>query len=339
MTDHDFRAVQVLLVDRDSNIRRLLRGILARMGMSAITEFATVQEAGPSLSGTLLDLVLVEADPPEGDGFRFIQALRHSQAATNPFAGVIATTWQPTQALMVRFGASGADDLLVKPFSAKQVHDRVANIVENRKPFVVTSEYVGPDRRKAPREGQQIPLVDVPNTLRQKALGLFDRSKVGEAIAKGLADINDQKVVRHGFQVAFLVIFALPGLSQDPPDRMALEHLLRVAIPLEDLLRRLAATELRSQVETYAHALRLHLDKVRLQSHAGPEEVEALRRAAVGLAALTARRADVEVVEQEVRVAVNSYRARLDQIAQAKAAQAAPEKGTEATPEEAKPTT
>lgn len=322
MVDYDLRPLQIVIVDKEGNTRRLLRGILARLGLDKIMDFAETTDVSAALTATPADLLFIDADAPDTDGLRFVQMLRHSQAPHNPFLGVIAMTWHPTQPLMVRFAASGADDLMAKPFSAKQVHDRIINLIEHRKPFVVTADYIGPDRRRQGREGVQIPTVNVPNTIRQKATGSFDRGRAGEAVADALEAINVQKVVRCGFQVAFLIQFAAPGAAQGG-DRMAVEHLVRAGSVLEDLMRRLKPdSDMRPEADECAQRLRRGLERMRATGADRPvSDIELMRQAAVALAALTARRTDRQSVEHEVEAAVDSYRARLREIAQAKAEQ------------------
>lgn len=321
MAEYDFRSLAVLIVDREVNTRRLLRGILARMGVDRILDFPNTADVPTAMMAIQPDLLFIDADAPDPEGLKFVQGLRHAQPPHNPFLGIIATTWQPTQPLLLRFNATGADDMMVKPFSAKQVQDRLVNLIEARKSFVVTADYIGPDRRRQPREGIQIPLFDVPNTLRMKAAGQFDRGRAAEALANAHEAINLQKVVRNGFQVAFLIDFACPGVSVGG-DRMAADHLLRAGIALDDLMRRLRPeSDLRGQAETYAATIRAAVE----QFKAAPDKpligVQPLRAAAIGICALTARRADLPAVEGEVRGAVTSYRNRLAQIAQAKAEQ------------------
>lgn len=317
MAEYDFRQVHVFLIDREHNTRRLLRGILIRMGIEKVSEFTNTAEAQSALAVSMPDLLITDVEP-EWEGFRLIHALRHAIHATNPFIVTIATTWQPTSQFMMRFTGSGADDIIVKPFSTKQVQDRVLHLIEQRKPFVVTSDYIGPDRRRSPREGQQIPLTDVPNTLRLKALGMLERGAIGDQIGKAMLSINQQKVVRLGFQGAFLMLFALPGLAQEPPDRMAVEHLLRVQPAVEDMLRRMPAGDTRVQADLYVRVLHNGIESFKLAPQQPIADAETLHRAAIGLAALTAQRTDVAALEQEVAAAVTAYRTRLEQIVQAK---------------------
>lgn len=322
MTDYDFRSMAVLIVDREVNTRRLLRGILARMGVDRILDFTNITDVPTAMVAVQPDLMFIDADAPDPEGLKFVQGLRHAQAPHNPFIGVIATTWQPTPSLLMRFNATGADDMMAKPFSAKQVHDRLVNLIEARKSFVVTADYIGPDRRRQPREGIQIPLFEVPNTLRMKALGQYDRNRAADSVANALDAINAQKIVRSGFQVAFLIDFATPGLAVGG-DRMAADHLVRGGAALEDLMRRLRPdSDLRGPAENYAATIRAAVEAFRNAPDQPLLGVQPLRAAAIGIAALTSRRTDLSAVEAEVRGAVTAYRNRLAQIAQAKAEQA-----------------
>ena len=319
MPDHDFRSLAVIIVDRDVNTRRLLRGILARMGVNRTMDFPDTGDAMAAMIAIQPDLLFIDADAPDPGGLKFVQGLRHAQAPYNPFLGIIATTWQATPPLLMRFNNTGADDMMVKPFSTKQVQDRLTNLIDTRRSFVVTADYIGPDRRRQPREGIQIPLFDVPNTVRLKAFGLFDRHQVDEATADSLEAINLQKVVRGGFQVAFLVDFACPGLIVGG-DRMAADHLLRAGGALEEVMRRLKPdSDLRGEAESHATIIRKALHQFRQAPEQPLSGATPLRAAAIGLAAVTSRRLDHNLVDQEVRGAVTAYRNRLAQIAQAKA--------------------
>lgn len=320
MPDVDFRALQVMIVDKDSNTRRLLRGILARLGIDKISDFASSTDVPAAMLATQPDLLFIDADAADPEGLRFVQNIRHAQLPHNPFICIIAMTWQPTQPLMMRFTATGADDLMVKPFSAKQVQDRLTNLIDGRKGFVVTADYIGPDRRRQPRDGMQVPLFNVPNNLRLKVTGLYDKARIAEAVADALEAINVQKVVRCGFQIAFLADFGVAGASAGG-DKMAADHLLRISPMLEELMRRLKPeADMREALEKYAATIRTTLEAFKAAPDKPAAGMPALHAAAIGIAAVTSRRTDLSAVEQEVRGAVTSYRNRLAEIAQAKAA-------------------
>ncbi|MEA1677239.1 response regulator [Nitrospirillum sp. BR 11163] len=316
----DLSKIQTLLVDADLNTRRILRAMLARMGMDKVTEHANLAEAAGSPA--TIDLVILDADQADGAALRWIHAIRHGLTTLNPFVGAIVMTWNPTQQMMIRFAGSGADDILVKPYSPKQVQDRLINLIENRKKFVVTSDYVGPDRRRSPREGQVVQLIDVPNPPRLKCTGEFDRVNIHELTAHATKVIDSEKVVRHGFQVAFLVEFALPGLSVEPPEKRAMDHALRVIGVLEDLERRLPPGDLRVEATNHIRRMENLLGILKTRGVLPADEVEALRREAHSLMGLTSRVDDAEKRMNEVLAAVAGYRARLDQLTLAKTTEA-----------------
>jgi hypothetical protein len=97
--------------------------------------------------------------------------------------------------------------VVLKPYSLRQIMDPVQALVDRRRPFVVTADYVGPERRTAPRAGQVIEQIAVPNPLAAKVLAL-DPASQSAAAATAWAEIERQKTQRLVFQALFLVRLA-----------------------------------------------------------------------------------------------------------------------------------
>lgn len=108
------------------------------------------------------------------DACQTFSAIRHNELGTNPFICINGVAWSPKQALVNKVMGSGADVLVAAPISPSLILDRIEALVRSRKPFVVTSDYIGPDRRFLDDRGNEIELMEVPNSLRAKALGQFD---------------------------------------------------------------------------------------------------------------------------------------------------------------------
>jgi hypothetical protein len=96
---------------------------------------------------------------------------------------------------------------VLKPYSLQQIMDPVIALVDRRRPFVVTSDYVGPERRTSHREGQIIDQIVVPNSLAAKVLNL-DQAEQDAAAEAAWAEIDRQKSQRLVFQALFLVRLA-----------------------------------------------------------------------------------------------------------------------------------
>lgn len=322
MPDYDFSLVDAAIIDTQHNTQRVLREVLSRLGLKRVETYGSVRDAAGTVAEATPDLILLDADGEEAEALRLVRSLRNDPDTRNPYACIVATTWQPTPLLLMRVTNAGADDLLVKPVSPKQVQERLATLIETRKKFVVTADYTGPDRRKSPRDGAQVPLLDAPNTLRLKATNRWAHINARQLMAEANSFVNEQKLLRTSVQVSFLIEFAVPGLSARPPERIALDHVARVPGFLDDLMRRLDDGGEPSPAAATAKSLKLLVERLRAQAESGAvaaEELERVRSLARDLMQGLDRNRPLESMTEEVATAVAGYRARLEQMAQAKA--------------------
>lgn len=324
MPENDFSNVEAVVVDSQMHSLRLVREMLARLSIKKVEVFDSVDNALAFMATSAPDLLLVDCDGPlEADAFRMVRAIRNELTVQNPYATIIITTWQPTQAHVIRTTNCGADDMLVKPFSPRQILDRINNAADGRRRFVVTSDFVGPDRRKQPREGTQVPLIDIPNTLRLKMIGNYAQSNSRQLIADANALINDQKRIRASIQIGFLVEFAFRGLKRTPPDKIALDHIARIPAIVDDLAKRLRDEE-RHFAEKEGRIIKMLAEKIKAETETPcPTETDKLRDVTIQLIQGIDPDRSRDAIEREIRTAVAAYSSRLEAMAQAKAAAAA----------------
>ncbi len=114
----------VLVVEDDAAIRRGLVDAL-RFGGYAVLDAADGRGGLAAALGADLDLVLLDVLLPEMNGFDVLAALRQSR----PGLPVIMVTARGAEDDRVRGLAGGADDYVVKPFSAKELLARVAAVL------------------------------------------------------------------------------------------------------------------------------------------------------------------------------------------------------------------
>jgi len=109
--------------------------------------------------------------------------------------------------------------VLVKPIALGNIIDRVEKRIKARKAFVVTMNYVGPDRRAAPRPGtEEIPLVEVPNPLLFRAIPNQDARVYADKVEAANQRILELKIERHAVQIDWLrnKIGKMQQARQDP---------------------------------------------------------------------------------------------------------------------------
>src|SRR5258707_1107960 len=88
------------------------------------------------------DLLLGEVAGSENETCALVQSIRQGTLADNPFMVIIVTTWRRDGTIVGQVLNSGADDLVARPVSTTSLGERIRLLVERRKGFVVTMDYI-----------------------------------------------------------------------------------------------------------------------------------------------------------------------------------------------------
>src|SRR6201998_3996012 len=115
-------------VDGDRRIRDLLSRYLAREGYR-VTTAGNAVEARAKLDGLSFDLLVLDVMMPGESGFDLAKAIRSSSAV--PILMLTARDETPDR---IRGLELGADDYMAKPFEARELSLRIANILKRQQP-------------------------------------------------------------------------------------------------------------------------------------------------------------------------------------------------------------
>jgi len=242
MSEYTFDNVNLLVCDPNGFIRSALRAGLNSLGFRKVQDTGKYSEIVKAVESDSVDVLVCDEALPGGDLSELVRQIRNHKIGDNPFIIAIFITDTPTQKMISKAINSGVDDILLKPISTKIVYNRVLHLVSSRKPFVVTSTYIGPDRHKTPREDSKVPLIDVPNPLKIKATGEDSAERIQEEIDKFTKEINAQKMERNAAHIDYLVNFIHPHYSGGEPDKQIVQHLDDLRMASEDINRRLRGT-------------------------------------------------------------------------------------------------
>jgi len=233
MSRLSFESAEALIYDPVPMNRNATRTTLYTLGFRHIEAVGTLDAFWNQVRKRPPDLAVVEAQPDK-DVCEAIQALRTGATGYNPFIVVIVTAWGNTDGLVGRVINSGADDLLLRPFSTATLGARINTHTERRKGFVVTTDYVGPDRRKDPKRESEIELLQPPNSLRMKAKDRMSPEQVAQKLETELKLATDilhsEKLRRDAFQICILwrlIQARLPIVLPTNPDVVKLKNLTR----------------------------------------------------------------------------------------------------------------
>jgi two-component system chemotaxis response regulator CheY len=218
-----------LIVDNDLNTRQSVKNILHNNGYREIRLGRNLGNVREILGKSMPDLLICSCDLPDGDFLNYIREIRQGTAGNNPFLPIITLLETPTPELVSRIIESGTDTVIAKPISTAQLLDRIDDIIEARKKFVVSDSYIGPARRK----DQALRGVEPPNLLRAKAEGQKLRFAEVEAMISGaLGKMKSLKIDVLGTQISSHITNLVPMLERsgrlDPTIRQELLGLLDI---------------------------------------------------------------------------------------------------------------
>ncbi|MBV6633919.1 MAG: response regulator transcription factor [Alphaproteobacteria bacterium] len=175
---------QIMIAEADASHRNALVWAFGELGCERITAFDELADLRKAMQGdaeladradadgdlTTPDLLVI-ADDFSDQSIKFIDAVRHGRVGRNPFVVVIVTTARADARHIAGLIRQGADDVVVQPITSKTLSERIEYVAIHRRPFVVTSNYVGPDRRQDDDRPSTISQLEVPNTLLQHLTG------------------------------------------------------------------------------------------------------------------------------------------------------------------------
>jgi DNA-binding response OmpR family regulator len=208
MTKLSFDSVDVLIYDPVASNRTATRATMYALGFRKTETVATLEQMVERIQNSPPDIVLAEAQGAADELCATIQQLRQGGAGYNPFVVIIVTAWEKNTALINKVVSSGADDLILRPFSTAVLGARIESHVERRKNFVITTDYVGPDRRKETGRPTNVELFEPPNSLKMKAKDRLSADIVARKLDTELKTAREklttEKLRRDSFQVCIL---------------------------------------------------------------------------------------------------------------------------------------
>lgn len=171
---------------------------------------------------------------------RTAKAIRNGQLGRDPFLPLLVASDPPDAEEMRVLSDCGVDAVLVRPLSVGKICDRLRLLTERRRPFVVTADYIGPDRRLAPRpDAIGAPLMEVPNALADRILSDTQAKARTAARQAAWSEVMRQRLVRYAENMHLLGGRSFPQVLKGDLNAEVLEDMRRLARIAEDAWKRL----------------------------------------------------------------------------------------------------
>jgi len=143
----NLKNASVLLVVTGLQSLDVLVQILVGFGAKNFSKCETVGDARESLKKTPFDLIIIDAVIGEEDGYDLMSWVRREAPEINRYVPVIMVSGHTARSKVVKARDCGAHFTVAKPLTPIVLLERILWIAQERRPFVNTDCFAGPDRR------------------------------------------------------------------------------------------------------------------------------------------------------------------------------------------------
>ncbi len=145
---YNLEKLNFLIVDDSKHMVKLVKSILNSLGAKNTVEAANGAEAFIELRNFPADIIICDWQMEPLDGVDFTRMVRTASDSPNPFVPIIMLTGHTQMKRITEARDAGVNEYLAKPISAHGLYTRISAIIERPRPFVRTSVYFGPCRRR-----------------------------------------------------------------------------------------------------------------------------------------------------------------------------------------------
>ena len=151
---YDFKNVNVLVVECSTSMFQLIKSVLNMLTIPPenIDDSYDPEDAFIKFRAMKHDLIITDWLENPDNGIKLTEMIRTRQDSPNNAVPVIMTAGTGHKNRVLKARDTGITDYVVKPFSAKIMADRLANVIEDRRNFVISENFNGPDRRNKKRD-------------------------------------------------------------------------------------------------------------------------------------------------------------------------------------------
>jgi len=186
---YQFSNVKILIVEDNLPMMELTRSLLETFGIQNVDSAVDGEEGFKKFCAGNHDMVIADWMMKPVDGISLTRRIRNDPLSPNQFAPVILVTGFSERRRVIQARDAGVTEFLVKPFNARDLYRRIAQIIEKPRQFVRSEDFFGPDRRRVRKtayKGPQRRESDKPREVRPDKKAFTDNLRS----ARDLADTS-----------------------------------------------------------------------------------------------------------------------------------------------------
>lgn len=194
------KRITVYIGEKNYYERQQLRDMFKSQGITQIICHANLSAMKEVMLQVPPDLLVISDDFDE-EVFATIREIRNQKLSDNPFMLITMLVGANRPKSLQQAIGIGVDDIIVKPLTTERIQERLKLVTYHRQPFIVTDDYMGPQRKNVEYKGR-VRKIPVLNTMLEKVNGRdFDKNALRNAVEDSLQQVLQAKLDRQSFRL------------------------------------------------------------------------------------------------------------------------------------------
>ncbi len=145
---YDFGNITVLVVEDNQPMLDITKSLLLTFGVGQVIGAKDGEVGFEKYKQYNPDIIIADWMMKPMDGISLTRKIRNDPSSPNQYVPIILMTGFSEKKRVLQARDSGVTEFLVKPFNAKDLYRRIAQIVERPRQYVKSGDFFGPDRRR-----------------------------------------------------------------------------------------------------------------------------------------------------------------------------------------------
>lgn len=150
---YQFENITVLVVEDNQPMLDVTKSLLLTFGVGQVIGAKDGGEGFEKYCQYNPDMIIADWMMKPMDGISFTRQVRNAPNSPNQYVPIILMTGFSEKRRVIQARDAGVTEFLVKPFSARDLYRRIAQVIERPRQFIRSDDFFGPDRR---RKGKRV---------------------------------------------------------------------------------------------------------------------------------------------------------------------------------------
>lgn len=156
-TETPFPNLTALVVDDNAFVCKMMSEVLKSLGAKEVRTADGSTKAFEILRSWLPKVILVDYNMKPKSGIEVAKTIRNQQDDQVRRIPLLMISGEVNKSLIVEARDAGIEGFVAKPVTTKALADRLYDAIHSQRRFIISSTYVGPDRRRREKANYQGP--------------------------------------------------------------------------------------------------------------------------------------------------------------------------------------